>query len=162
MGKLSWKFIERFFTERGMKPDEAFKILKAKWIDTNYTDYVSGSIFKSKSNRTDFIEYVEYVYGYMEKHNVKWIKALEQLHDKNDQRTLRFLDYLLLQNPYVEKITLKKSTFIKHMKHWRQIFFDKKWLYKDEVPQILNPKVTYIKRKMKKGGLLQKKKRKKK
>jgi len=136
MGKLSWKFIERFFTERGMKPDEAFKILKAKWIDTNYTDYVSGSIFKSK--------------------------ALEQLHDKNDLRTLRFLDYLLLQNPYVEKISLKKSTFIKHMKHWRQIFFDKKWLYKDEVPQILNPKVTYIKRKMKKGGLLQKKKRKKK
>jgi len=145
MGKVTWNWIAAFFEKRGMKPEEAFEVLKKSFLDNkqNYSSY-NGNIWKDPENRKYFIVLIEYVYDYMKAHNVRWNEALIKTYtqqQKNPERIQfykKVLTLMLVPGSVVNgKLAWSPNTFAKHMKQWRQHFFDKGWLHYDTRPEII-------------------------
>ena len=137
MGKVTWKFLTEFFKARGLKPDEAFQMLKENFLDRNYSEY-DGYIWRDIENRKTFKKLVGYVYSYMEYSQTKWKKALEDLVKKDDETIKMYLVDMLVPGSVVGgKIKWSPSTFAKRVSQWRQYFFDQGWLDYDMRPEII-------------------------
>ena len=137
MGKVTWKFLTEFFKARGLKPDEAFKMLKENFLDRNYSDY-NGYIWRDPENRKIFKKLVEYVYWYMEYSQTRWNAALIDLVKKQDETIRFYLEMMLVPGSVKNgKIAWSPGTFAKRVKQWRQYFFDQGWLDYALRPEII-------------------------
>ena len=148
-GKLTWKQFVEFWSARGLKPSEAAKVIFDNWYTKNYT--VSyGNIWKDPNNRKVFKSYVEYVYWYMERNNLRWKEALLQLAANQDDTTLTMLMECNVPRAFTWKEirgkgmkfkwTIKPKNFAKLVGQWRQEFFDRGWLDNSERPEIQSEK----------------------
>ena len=147
MGKLTWEqFISIWDGQFGITPTETSALLEKHWLDKNYTT-TFGNMFK---------KYIKYVYAYMEDNNLFWRSALLELFEEKDGFTI---DVLIFMN--VPHASWKPVTFAKYIGQWRSDFIVKGWLPKDEneyKPMIKN--IKSAEKKLKKSGLLLKKKKK--
>ena len=156
MGKLTWKqFISIWDGQFGITPTETSALLEKHWLDKNYTT-TFGNMFKDKQNVFMFKKYIKYVYEYMADNNIGWRSALLKLFEEKDGFTI---DVLIFMN--VPHASWKPVTFAKYIGQWRSDFIVKGWLPKDEneyKPMIKN--IKSAEKKLKKSGLLLKKKKK--
>ena len=153
MGKLTWKqFISIWDGQFGITPTETSALLEKHWLDKNYTT-TFGNMFKNKENVFMFKKYIKYVYAYMEDNNLFWRSALLKLFEEKDIFTI---DVLIFMN--VPHASWKPVTFAKYIGQWRSDFIVKGWLPKDE--NEYKPMIKSELKKLKKSGLLLKKKKK--
>jgi len=153
MGKLTWEqFISIWDGQFGITPTETSALLEKHWLDKNYTT-TFGNMFKNKENVFMFKKYIKYVYAYMEDNNLFWRSALLKLFEDKDSFTI---DVLIFMN--VPHASWKPVTFAKYIGQWRSDFIVKGWLPKDE--NEYKPMIKSELKKLKKSGLLLKKKKK--
>ena len=153
MGKLTWEqFIAIWDGQFGITPTETSALLEKHWLDKNYTT-TFGNMFKNKENVFMFKKYIKYVYAYMEDNNLFWRSALLKLFEEKDIFTI---DVLIFMN--VPHASWKPVTFAKYIGQWRSDFIVKGWLPKDE--NEYKPMIKSELKKLKKSGLLLKKKKK--
>jgi len=156
MGKLTWKqFISIWDGQFGITPTETSALLEKHWLDKNYTT-TFGNMFKDKQNVFMFKKYIKYVYEYMADNNIGWRSALLKLFEEQDLKTIQCLIFM-----NVPHSSWKPVTFAKYIGQWRSDFIVKGWLPKDEneyKPMIKN--IKSAEKKLKKSGLLLKKKKK--
>ena len=153
----SWKHFAALWSRFGIKPEEASKILVKNWLEKNYT-IAYGNIWRDRQNRIDFLEYVDYVYGYMRSSNIRWRAACLELCKSHDARTNRLLTNLKVPGATkINAITMKPVNFAKLVGQWRQEFVDRGWLDKFDKPEII---IKRIEKTLKRAKLLKKKKKK--
>ena len=153
---LTWnRFIKIWRDQFNISPEEANLLLKKHWLNENYTT-TFGNMWKDRENRHFFKEIVTYVYECMEENNIHWRAALLKLFKEQDTY---IINRLIFMNVPFE--IWKPVTFAKYIGLWRSEFIVQGWLPQDEYfnqPMVKNIKLA--EKKLKKSGLLSKKKKK--
>lgn len=159
---LSWAWLKKIWGDQyKVTPKDIHGLLMKHWLKENYS-VTFGHMWKDPENIKEFKKYVQYVYAYMEENKIQWRAALIKLFNKNDEYTgslLLFLNISTVEDVKTPFKEWKAVTFAKYIGQWRSDFMVKGWLPKDDVKPMIK-KVKSLDKKLKKSGLLSKKKKK--
>ncbi len=132
--KITWPQFVRFWSARGLGPEEATNVIAENWLDQGWNDGVNFNMFKgfngeNNSNMDTAYRYLEYVEQYMAANKLKFKAACLKLAKVNDPTTVDTLAFLLIPRAVdltKGKILVAPATFAKWCGWWRD------YLYSDE------------------------------
>ena len=127
----SWARFAKFWSARGLGPEEATNILAENWLDQGWNDGVNFNMFKTADNQEIAMNYLDYVHDYMAAKNLKFKAACLKLAKIHDPWTIDTLAFLLIPRAVdltKRKILVAPATFAKWCGWWRNHLFSDEYL----------------------------------
>lgn len=132
--KITWAQFAKFWSARGLGPEEATNVIAENWLDQGWNDGVNFNMFKTQENQELAANYIDYVHDFMFAKKLKFKAACLKLAKINDPRTVETLAFLLIPKAVdlsKGKILVAPSTFAKWVGWWRNYLFER-----DEIEEI--------------------------
>ena len=129
--KITWARFAKFWSARGLGPEEASNVIAENWLDQGWNDGVNFNMFKTDDNQEIAMNYLDYVHEYMAAKKLKFKAACLKLAKVNDRRTIDTLAFLLIPRAVdlsKGKILVAPATFAKWCGWWRNYLFSDEYL----------------------------------
>jgi hypothetical protein len=135
--KITWPQFAKFWSARGLGPEEATNVIAEHWLDQGWNDGVNFNMFKDPENQKLAMDYLDYIHNYMAAKKLKFKAACLKLAKVNDPRTIDTLAFLLVPRAVdlsKGKILVAPATFAKWCGWWRNYLFSDEYL--EEIKEI--------------------------
>ena len=140
--KISWARFAKFWSARGLGPEEATNVLAEHWLEKGWNDGVNFNMFKTEDMQEIAIGYLDYVHEYMKEEGLAFKAACTKLATIQDRRTVDTVIFLLIPNAVEKnKLTISPATFTKWCGWWRTYLFDENYL--DKLKEIERDMLKY-------------------
>ena len=148
--KITWARFAKFWSARGLSPDEATNVIADNWLDVGWNDGIHFNMFKDPENQKLAMGYLDYVHEYMAANRLKFKAACLKLAKTHDSRTIDTLAFLLVPKAVdlsKGKILVAPSTFAKWCGWWRNYLFADDYLERLKELEKNNLKFSLAKKK---------------
>ena len=129
--KTTWPQFAKFWSARGLGPEEATNVLAEHWLEKGWNDGINFNMFKDPENQNLAMDYLDYIHDYMAAKKLKFKAACVKLAKIHDPRTIDTLAFLLIPRAVdlsKGKILVAPATFAKWCGWWRNYLFSDEYL----------------------------------
>ncbi len=136
--KTTWPQFVKFWSARGLGPEEATNVLAENWLDKGWNDGINFNMFKGyngkdNSNIDTAMRYLDYVEQFMAAKRLKFKAACLKLAKIHDPMTVDTLAFLLIPRAVdlsKGKVLVAPATFAKWCGWWRNYLYSNEALDK--------------------------------